>query len=172
MILVFLIEEMFRTDSCGDNDSCQVRGAWNSVFASILIGCVTTFILTFLSQVIVTAMDVCLFCYAVESDHGNATTDAQKGKFIESIKQTVIQGHVGGEGGAVVGQPVPTFMMVQAPAGSAPGQMLTVQTPQGHQVQVTIPEGVAPGQAFQVQIPAPAQVAVVPAAPTTVVGNP
>ena len=54
-------------------------------------GCTTYFIISFVPQVVVTSMDVCLFCYAVASDHGIVSVNAEKQAFYESIKETVSQ---------------------------------------------------------------------------------
>ena len=50
-------------------------------------GCTTYFIISFVPQVVVTSMDVCLFCYVVASDHGIVSVNAEKQAFYESIKE-------------------------------------------------------------------------------------
>merc|ERR1711920_715286 len=93
-------------------DTCTERLVLNSIISSIFIGCIASFILTFLSQIVVTGMDVCLFCYAVANDLGITSDDKKKQDFYESIKETVVVGLVvEGTPGAVVGQ---------SPSGQAP----------------------------------------------------
>jgi len=110
LLLVILIEQLVgqlgifesECDGFGQSEACKVRGGMNSIFASVFMACITFFLLTFLSQVVVTSMDVCLFCYAVEMDNG--TADAKKQKFYESIKNSIALGEVAG--GAALGTPV------------------------------------------------------------------
>lgn len=45
------------------------------------------------------------------------------------------------------------IMQVQVPHGVAPGASLTVQTPDGQQLQCVVPEGTYPGSMFQIQTP-------------------
>ena len=55
---------------------------------------------------------------------------------------------------SVTVQPMPAAAMmytVQAPPDAVPGKGVTVNTPDGHPIQVTVPPGVAPGGSFQVQ---------------------
>mmetsp|Transcript_118920 Transcript_118920/g.243138 ORF Transcript_118920/g.243138 Transcript_118920/m.243138 type:complete len:657 (+) Transcript_118920:126-2096(+) len=179
LLLVIFIEDLLGNfiNYCAATDTgcLTVRAVCNSVFASLFMGCITFFILNFLSQVVVNAMDVCLFCYAVECDLGKPSEqDVKKQAFFESIKETVVQGSIQGQQ-VVTGGPATQMMTVSVPEGCQPGQQLMVATPQGQQVTVVIPEGVAAGQTFQVQVPAASATAVavpVASAPAQVVGNP
>lgn len=180
LLLVIFAEDMLGVflNNCASTDTTclTIRAVMNSVFSALFMGCITFFILTFLSQVVVSAMDVCLFCFAVSSDLGIADEkDAKKQAFYASIKETVVKGSVAGNS-VVTGANAGTMMTVVVPTGAESGQQLTVTTPQGQQVTVTIPEGVAAGEKFQVQVPAAAPAVVVTAtdaaAPTNVVGTP
>jgi len=51
----------------------------------------------------------------------------------------------------------PPTMSIQVPAGAVAGQALTVQTPHGTSITITVPPGMAPGSAMQVQYQPPAQ---------------
>jgi len=73
------------------NDNPQARMVLNSVFVSVFVGCVSHFLLDFLTSIVVTAMDVSLFCYAVEQSCGTA----QPERFDElygSIKGSLVVG--------------------------------------------------------------------------------
>jgi len=48
----------------------DVRKGMNSIFASVFMGCISYFLLNFLSGVVVSAMDAVLFCFAVEESLG------------------------------------------------------------------------------------------------------
>ena len=45
------------------------------------------------------------------------------------------------------------LMQVQVPSGVAPGSSITVQTPDGQQLQCVVPAGAYPGSVFQIQTP-------------------
>ena len=68
-------------------------------------------------------------------------------------------------GGVVVVTPIhvtgSTMLQVIVPAGAVPGQLITVQAPNGAHVQMAVPQGVAPGQAFQCKYDEPVQAVVV-----------
>lgn len=112
LVLVILIEKVLPDDMSSWGGDGEARAICNALFASIFMGCTTYFIMSFVSQVVVTSMDVCLFCYAVASDHGIVGEDAEKQAFYESIKETITQGQI--QSGAAIGQPV-------SPAAQATG---------------------------------------------------
>jgi len=70
IVFVVLVEQFVSTiDWTGDRRLWEIRAGMNSIFAAIFMGCVTQFLLDFISGIVVTAMDVLLFCIAVEDSN-------------------------------------------------------------------------------------------------------
>lgn len=143
-----------------------VRAILNSVFAAIFMGSITNFLLKTMSHVVISAMDVIYFCFAVEDDLGQ-TQERFKELYV-AIKQTIAPGTAVNNTGVVMGQPpagsaAQQMMAVQVPAGVAPGTLIQVQGPNGP-LQVQVPAGVQPGQVFNMAIPTVVVVQAAPAA--------
>lgn len=154
------------------------RAILNSVFAAMFMGSVTNFLLKAMSHVVVSAMDVIYFCFAVEDDCGQKQEE-RFADLYEAIKKTIVVGTPAGAGnkGVEMGQPVgaqpqQNQMAVQVPQGSAPGSLIQVQGPDGTLLQVAVPPGVMPGQTFMMQIAPAAPPVATPAAQPEVVGVP
>jgi len=85
-------------------NSDELRARMNSIMASLLMGSVTMFILGAISQIVVNAMDVVFFCFAVEAE--SAQQQERFKELYASIKTSIIQGQVIGTGeGVVQGRP-------------------------------------------------------------------
>merc|ERR1712217_372490 len=110
---------------------------------------ITNFLLKTMSHVVVSAMDVIYFCFAVESELGK--TQDRFNDLYEAIKVTIAPGVVNNQG-VVVGQPIP----VVVPVGAGPGTVLQIPGPAGP-MQVQVPEGVKEGATFTVAPPQQAQ---------------
>jgi len=70
LLCVVFIEQIiggFNIDWNSSEGAQTVRMTLNSIFAAVFMGCCTQFILDFISGVVVTAMDVTLFCYCIEN---------------------------------------------------------------------------------------------------------
>jgi hypothetical protein len=94
LIFVVVIEQLMASFGFLDfenKDLWGVRAIINSVLAALFMGCITQFILTFVSEVVVTAMDVILFCFAIdESSKGSRFEGFQENvekAFPEAIKE-------------------------------------------------------------------------------------
>jgi hypothetical protein len=168
-LMVMVLVEQY----AGSSIDGELRGYMNAFFASLFMGCITYFVLNFLSQVVVNAMDVALFCYAVEKDLGEQQNE-RFATLYDSIKMTVTTGVAQGSSEVVVGTAAPSqTFQVTVPEGVLPGQQLQVSTPSGQQVTVTVPEGLQPGMQFTAMVPGGITPATVAPAPTTaVVGQP
>jgi len=74
LIFVVIVEQILASFGFLDfskPDLWDVRAVINSFLAALFMGCITQFILTFVSEVVMTAMDVILFCYAIDDDKGS-----------------------------------------------------------------------------------------------------
>lgn len=149
MVVIVLIENQLE----GSSMDTKTRGHLNSIFASLFMGAVTLFVLTFVSQLVVSACDVVFFCFAVEAEHQQAEQE-RFGELYKSIKQTVVPGMVPGAQGVVVGHAPTQTVHVVIPEGMSAGQTMRVQAPSGSQVNVVLPEGSQPGQTIAVLVPA------------------
>jgi hypothetical protein len=69
LVVIVLIEQLLSTwTSEWGQDMWHTRATLNSIFAALFMGCVTQFVLDKVSGVVVTAMDVLLFCIAIENN--------------------------------------------------------------------------------------------------------
>jgi len=91
----------------------DVRKGMNSIFASVFMGCISYFLLNFLSGVVVSAMDAVLFCFAVEESLGQKQAE-RFDKLYGSIKETFAVGTVVGSSEGVV------VVVGTAPGGQTP----------------------------------------------------
>jgi len=151
IVFIVLIENMIPNDV-----DPKARAILNSIFASIFMGSITNFLLRTMSHIVISAMDVLYFCYAVENDLGQ--NQERFADLYAAIKMTIVKGSVENNG-AVLGQPPPgqsqpNMLAVQVPEGAAPGATIQVQGPHGL-IQVQIPDGALTGQVFHVIIPPP-----------------
>ena len=64
-----------------------------------------------------------------------------------------------------------TLLSISVPSGSGPGDTLTVQAPDGRQLQIVIPPGVYAGMSLQVAVPAAAAAAEPPKKQATSLGG-
>jgi len=74
LIFVVIVEQLLASFGFLDFSKPElwdVRAVINSFLAALFMGCITQFILTFVSEVVMTAMDVILFCYAIDDDKGS-----------------------------------------------------------------------------------------------------
>lgn len=162
LILVIILEQFIN-----DIEDAAVRALFNSIFASVFIGSITFFLLTYVSLIVVNAMDVVFFCYAIEMDNAGSRQERFE-KLYESIKDSIAPGvadmQQGLNNGLVVQGIAPNgaapatgqqTLAVTVPPGAAPGQTLQIQTPQGQTIQVQIPAGLQQGQTFNVQVQQP-----------------
>jgi len=147
IILIVLLEAMLPNDMDG-----TARAILNSLFAAIFMGSITNFLLRTMSHIVVSAMDVIYFCFAVEDDLGQKQERFED--LYTAIKLTIVPGTVNNQG-AVMGVPPgqANTMQVACPEGCAAGTTVQVSTPDGRQLQVQVPPGVTPGQIFTVAIP-------------------
>merc|ERR1719443_210629 len=122
IILIVLLEAMLPNDMDG-----TARAILNSLFAAIFMGSITNFLLRTMSHIVVSAMDVIYFCFAVEDDLGQKQERFED--LYTAIKLTIVPGTVNNQG-VVMGVP--------------PGQANTMQ--------VACPEGCAAGTTVQVAI--------------------
>lgn len=67
LVIVVLLEE--HVGGLFD-PTAEIRARLNSIFASLFVGSVTMFILQAVSEIVVSAMDVVFFCFALEQKHG------------------------------------------------------------------------------------------------------
>merc|ERR1712032_737133 len=118
LIVMVLFEQYFGS---GIEDP-ELRGYMNSFFAALFMGCITYFMLDFLSKIVVSAMDVALFCYAVEKDLGQHQKDRFAGLY-DSIKMGVATGvdprSSGVVTGSAVGDPQANSQVPAAPVSSS-----------------------------------------------------
>jgi hypothetical protein len=112
LVAVVLFEQY-----AGSNFDGETRGYMNAFLAAQFMGSITYFVLKFLSQVVVSAMDVALFCYAVEKDIGQQQ-DERFATLYDAIKMTVTTGVAQGNSSSevVVGTAVPAAVPPHAPA--------------------------------------------------------
>lgn len=86
IVFVALVEQFVSTiDWTGDRELWEIRAGMNSIFAAIFMGCVTQFLLDFISGIVVTAMDVLLFCIAVEDSNNKQDRFADLYKNMKEI---------------------------------------------------------------------------------------
>merc|ERR1719446_1808517 len=129
----------------------EARAILNSFFAAIFMGSIASFLLTTMGHVVVSAMDVIYFCFAVEDDLGQKQPRHEE--LYEAIKMTIVPGTVSNQGvvmGTAPGQEQ-KMMQVQCTEGASPGFTLQVNGPNGP-LQVQVPPGVMPGQIFMVAV--------------------
>jgi len=100
IVLVVVFESTLGSLFAHDPEFHEVRARLNSIMASLLMGSVTTLILGTMSEIVVNAMDVIFFCFAVEAE--NAQQQERFDQLYCSIKASIIQGQVAGTGGGVV----------------------------------------------------------------------
>eukprot|EP00416_Gambierdiscus_australes_P021880 CAMPEP_0171057392 /NCGR_PEP_ID=MMETSP0766_2-20121228/1763_1 /TAXON_ID=439317 /ORGANISM="Gambierdiscus australes, Strain CAWD 149" /LENGTH=649 /DNA_ID=CAMNT_0011512497 /DNA_START=66 /DNA_END=2015 /DNA_ORIENTATION=- len=119
LVVLILIESNF-----GSQSHEEIRAVLNSVLASLFMGSITMFILSAISKLVVNAMDVVFFCFAVEAD--NQGRQERFTELYSSIKCSIVEGGIQGQnvvqGNAVSGQqlgPVapsePTVVVVGSP---------------------------------------------------------
>jgi len=169
IVIIVLIETLL--DDTIHQSEPKIRAIINSVFASIFMGSVTNFLLKTMSHIVVSAMDVVYFCYALEQDLGQKQERFED--LYEAIKKDIPTGIIAsGNQGVVVGAPPggQQVIPVQIPEGVGPGAMLQVPGPNGP-IQAQVPLGMSAGQVFNVSVPAVVSAEVV-AVPNNVVGVP
>merc|ERR1712151_335608 len=149
-----------------------VRAVLNIVFASLFCGSISHILLNNVSRIVVNAMDIIFFCYAVEID--NLQKQERFEQLYDNIVKSIQPGYVPTNPGITAGNPPTEHIMVQIPADALPGSKIQVQVPDGQMVQVLVPPGAIPGTSIQVQIPPTQPVAreVTTPLPVTVVGQP
>merc|ERR1712217_484431 len=94
VVLIVMVENMLPSTMNSDT-----RAILNSIFAAIFMGSITNFLLKTMSHVVVSAMDVVYFCFAVESELGQKQD--RFNDLYEAIKETIVKGSTNNE--AVVG---------------------------------------------------------------------
>jgi len=118
VVLIVLIEK-----TLDNNMEPKSRAILNSIFAAIFMGSITNFLLRTMSHIVVSAMDVLYFCYAVEDDLGQ--NQERFKDLYAAIKMTIVKGTVHNDGAvmgqAPPGQILPSNVAVQEPASIVVG---------------------------------------------------
>ncbi|CAK0839806.1 unnamed protein product [Prorocentrum cordatum] len=149
---VIFLEVLVRpAGSSSDPDSFETRAVLNAISAALFLGAVVHFTMDTVSQIVVNAMDTIFFCFAVETQLGDAKQERFAGLY-DNMKATIAPGALLQD--AVVGAPPCSQpMQVMVPEGAGEGFVLRVLAPQGHSIEVTVPAGFAAGSVMTLTVP-------------------
>ncbi|CAK0831051.1 unnamed protein product [Prorocentrum cordatum] len=152
LVAVIWLEVLLRPwGSSGDPFFLEIRAVLNAVFAALFLGAVVHFTMDTVSQIVVNAMDTIFFCFAVETQHGDAKQERFMGLY-DNMKATIAPGALSQD--AVVGVlPCSQLMQVMVPEGAGEGFVLRVPAPQGHSIEVIVPAGFAAGSVMTLTVP-------------------
>jgi len=111
IVFIVFLEALLPNDIDGTG-----RAILNSIFAAIFMGSITNFLLRTMSHVVISAMDVIYFCFAVEADLGQGQDRFQE--LYAAIKDTIVPGTVNNQGammGVVPGKVHPEQAPLEEP---------------------------------------------------------